>query len=329
MQDELPAPPPRPAVSDYPTLCADPARKSVVAAYLRAWRDGERSTEEPLDDRSRLLELYSAAYREIGDPAAGSDYDRRLRLLWDLCGVAHATTISPETIKQAVQWEEPEVPAGLVAEPITAGEASHRPVRVRPDGLPGLTWRLLDSVVADASRDSSFADFVSANARQVYLTPELVDWSPSCPLEVCGSSEPLTRTLILMPVRYVDLSPKPDWSLAAVAVHECAHVEWFHRDEVSDDPRLLLPVPNERNAWRVMAQFLRGQQDVSSPPAREYVQKHAEPIRESLSRAQEQMRGANRILGLPEDDELERLELPPGISDSALRGGNAAGMSWR
>lgn len=313
--------PPHPAPADYPSLCADPDAEAIVGAYLRAWRGRTEAPDDFAKHRSRILDPYSAAYREIGASEAEADYDVRLRVLWDLCGLAHATMIPPELIKQAVEWQEPERPENVLSKPIAATDASHHPVRLPAGCLPGVACTLLESVTFDASQGLSFADFVSANARQVYLTPQLVEWSPSCPLDVCGSSEPLTRTVILVSASYIDLSPKPDWSLAAVAVHECAHIQWFHRDDVTEDPRLLLPVPNERNAWRIMAQFLRGLADISSPTERQYVREHAGAIRKELSRAEEQVRRANTALGLSEDDESERVELPAGISESDLRGG--------
>ena len=69
--------------------------------------------------------------------------------------------------------------------------------------------------------------------------------------------QPPTRTVILCAVSYIDLKPKPDWSIAAVAVHEAAHIWWFHQPEVSSI-RPSLTVPNERHSWLVMARFLRG-----------------------------------------------------------------------
>jgi hypothetical protein len=308
--------PPEP--SHYPTLCADPDRGSVVVEYLDAWRNRAEARQAFLEARARLLGVYAQAYSDLPQSADGAAYDRRIRLLWDLCGVAHATSIRPEAIKRALRWKEPQAPGEASTPPVSLADASQHPLRTRPGSLPDMVRRLLRSVVLDRTRGVSFEEYVSTRVRQVYLTPELVEWSPACPLDVCGSCEPLTRTLILASVTYVDLSPKPDWSLAAVAVHESAHIEWFHRPEVSHDPRLLFPAPNERNAWLLMSRFLSGLLDADSPPVRRYVGKHAAEIRVKLRQAESYVRAANRLLKLPEDDESVHPDLPAGVSEDDL-----------
>jgi len=171
-------------------------------------------------------------------------------------------------------------------------------------------------------RDGSqtYADYVKQQVRQVYLTPQLAEWSPASPLDVCGSSEPLTRVLILVSASYINLAPKPDWSLAAVAVHECAHIDWFHSPEAHKDPRLLLVVPNERNAFARMASFLRGMLSIKDPELKAYVDRHRADIQQKLIEARERVVSANGLMGLPENDESELRELPTGIAESRLRG---------
>jgi hypothetical protein len=318
--------PPRPAAQGpapqhYPTLASDPARKAVLTEYLQAWRARDQAPQDFAAARSRLLDLYAEAYHTLAAAAPGPEYDTQLRLLWDLCGVAHATAISPKLVREAVHWQEP---PEFKRAPLEEADPAREPLRLRLQDLPGRTWALLQAVPQEPDGKASWADYVAAQARQVYLTPALAEWSPNCPLEVCGSSEPLTRTLILAPVSYVDLAPKQDWQLAAVAVHEAAHVAWFYRPEVSQDPRLLLPVPNERQAWRLMAQFLRGLRQVADPTLRAYVESQAQPLREELAHAREQLRQANLALGRPEHDQEECTELPAGISQETLRGAAAA-----
>ena len=295
-----------------------------MEAYLGAYRRREDPATQLAQERSRLLTLYAQAYRDAVAGAASADYDLKLRLLWDLCGIAHATAISPKDIKEALGWGEP-APHGLRlgARPVALAEARERPLRIALVHLPERVLQLLQGTPMAAPAQSTFADFASAHVREVYLTPQLTEWSPNCPLDVCGSCEPLTRTLILVSASYVDLSPKPDWSLAAVAVHECAHVEWFHRAEVSERPRLLLPVPNERHAWVMTAMFLRGMLRSAPSPLRPYVRTHGPAIRQMLQQARREIGKANRILRLPEHDESLHLDLPTGITDEELRGGPA------
>jgi hypothetical protein len=110
----------------------------------------------------------------------------------------------------------------------------------------------------------------------------------------------------------VDLSPKPEWSLAAVAVHETAHMAWFHRPEVSRKPSLLLVAPNERNAFAAMARFLEGLLHVEGPGLKEYVAQHSAAIRELLREARGNVATANERLGLPPGDLAEHLDVSEG-----------------
>ncbi len=325
LPEPVPKPSPGPSVKDYPNLCANADREAAVRAYLRAWRTrSERAGGVAPPERQSILALYADAYQDVFAAADGKEYDRRLRVLWDLCGLAHATLIPPGVIKQAVNWTEP---AGAGVErtgELVPAQARDRPVRARVEQLPARVLSLLRGVKLASPAGITFADFVSAHAREAYLTPNLVEWSPVCSLDVCGSCEPLTRTLILTSSSYVDLSPKPDWSLAAVAVHESAHIAWFHRPEVTEDPRLLLPIPNERNAWRLTATFLQGilRTEVSSP-LRPHVRTHAGEIRKMLQQARGEVRRANRALRLPEEDQSLRTVIARDVSerDLGLAGG--------
>jgi hypothetical protein len=309
-QPSAQAPAATPQPQAYPSLCADPAREAVLTAYLGSWRARDEAPKPFADQRSKLLAAYAEAYADLVRPGDEQEYDRRLRVAWDLCGVVHATAISPAEVKEALNWEEPVPPRELGSAEVSLEDAAQHPTRTRVEGLPSLCRKLLRAVPATGVGEGSFADYVSAHSRQVYLTAQLVEWSPAIPLDVCGSSEPLTRTLILMPASYVDLSPKPDWSLAAVAVHESAHVAWFHRREVSREPRLLLTAPNERNAFIVMAQFLEGLLQVRDPALKDYTGRHSGAIRDLLRQARENVAQANERLGLARGDLDEHLTPP-------------------
>jgi hypothetical protein len=301
---------PQPAA--YPNLCADPAREAVLTAYLQAWRARKEAPGPVASSRAKLLSVYADAYGQLSRPGDEEQYDRRLRVLWDLCGVVHATAISPAEVKRAIGWHEPTVPEGLSKAEVSLHAAAQRPMRTSFEGLPSLCRKLLQAVPATGVADGSYADYVKAHSRQVYLTAHLVEWSPAVPLDVCGSSEPLSRTLILAPAAYVDLSPKPDWSLAAVAVHETAHIAWFHRPEISKSPSLLLVTPNERNAFAVMARFLEGLLRSEDPTLKEYVAQHSTAIREQLAEARQNVAAANERLGLPAGDLTEHLDASEG-----------------
>jgi hypothetical protein len=304
----------------YPALGSEPERRAVLDAYLEAWRRRETAPAELTAGRQALLAVYATAYRgHLAGDAPSAALDERLRVLWDLCGVAHATLISPDEIKGATGWREPPALTGPDTTSVTLTDLAQTTLLAPLERLPAQTRLLLANVRLDSAGQESAATIVSQAARAVYFSGQLPQWSPSCPLEVCGSCEPLTRTLILAPVGNVDLAPKPDWSLAAVAVHEAAHIAWFYRPEVSRDPRLLLVVPNEREAWRLTAQFLRGLLRCAVPEVRAHVQTHGAAVREMLQRARDQVGRANRVLGLPPQDESLQLALPQGATEDALR----------
>jgi hypothetical protein len=306
--------------AQYPNLDADPQRHLVLAAYLEAWNARQAAPDAVAPARAQFLALYAEGYRaHVGGAADAAGFDARLRLLWDLAGVAHTTGVSPAEINRACAWQEPPAAAALAGPPVVLAELRTTPLLIALERLPALTRQMLTETRLDTPGGQSAAELVAQAARGIYLTPQLSQWSPSCPLDVCGSSEPLTRTLILTPVGQVDLAAKPDWSLAAVALHEAAHVAWFHRPEVSRDPRLLLPVPNEREAWRQTAQFLRGLLRSASPELRQHVQTTGPDIRAMLQRSREQVARANRVLRLAESDESLLLALPEGLAERDLR----------
>lgn len=304
----------------YPTLDTDPQGHAVLAAYLQAWNRREQEREALSPAREPLLALYGELYRrhvQAGGADAGPDGG--LRALWDLAGLAHTTLLAPADIKRATGWTEPSAMAPSDEPPVQLSALQTGTARVPLERLPAGVCLLLTETRLDAPDSPDALVLVRREARCVYFTPQLASWSPNCPMDVCGSSEPLSRTLILSPVSQIDLAPKPDWSLAAVAVHEAAHIAWFHRPEVSAEPRLLLPVPNEREAWRQTAQFLRGLLRSAHPEVRPYVQAHAAEIRAMLQQARDYVRRANRVLHLAEGDEARRTGLPTGVPEAALR----------
>lgn len=308
-----------PTVATYPTLAEEPRRAKALEAYLDTWDVRDKSPETYKQALDALLAVYRDAYAGLPKAADAAAYDRGLRILWDLCGVVHSTALSPEIVKHGIDWQEPVVPEGLGDAQVSPADAVSAPLRTALDRLPHRCLALLRAVPVDAAGGPSYYDFVADQTRQVYLTPQLPEWSPSCPMDVCGSSEPLTRTLILASVSYIDLCPKPDWSLAAVAVHEAAHIAWFHSGEVEADPRLLLPIPNERNAFAQMAAFLRGMLSLRDPELKAYVDQHRKAMQDELVQARLRVRAANEVLALPSDDESSRTTLPEGIQEARLR----------
>jgi hypothetical protein len=104
-----------------------------------------------------------------------------------------------------------------------------------------------------------------------------------------------------------------------VAVHEATHLDWFYRPEVSKDPRLLLTLPNERNANAVMADFLEGLLQAQEPEVAAYVAQHSAEIERRLSELRSIVALANERLGLPRDDDAEYVQLPEAIADEVLR----------
>lgn len=335
---KLPAPPPQteakalpaeafaPRAAGYPTLNDDPRRAGILNAYLEAWKVREQSPDRLKQALAPLLTVYRNAYSALGKPGDPQTYDKRLRLLWDLCGVAHTTTIPVGDIKQAIGWKEPKTPAGLAEREVALADARDKPVRARLESLPAMCRRLLRAVPVGRDGSQTYADYVNKQVRQVYLTPQLAEWSPASPLDVCGSAEPLSRTLILVSASYIDLAPKPEWSLAAVAVHESAHIDWFHSPEAAKDPRLLLVVPNERNAFAQMASFLRGVLSIRDPELKSYVDRHRAEIQQKLMDAKGRVTSANVLMGLPENDEAEHRQLPADITEARLRGDASAAV---
>ncbi|MEA3401574.1 MAG: hypothetical protein U9R79_10075 [Armatimonadota bacterium] len=314
---EPPPPPataePGPTSDDYPTLCAHEQRRETVKQYLEAWRDREAEGEQFEAARAELLKLYAQAAAVL--EAGPTEDPEPLRIMWDLAGLAHATMLSPAAI-----LEEADLTGQDGSGPPTiATDPSLQQLPEPPTDVPARFWELLEAVTVEPDGTRTFADFVRDTARSIYLTVDLPDWSPVCPLNVCGSSEPVTRTLILLPAKYIDFQRKAAWEMAAVAVHEAAHMEWFHRQEVSEDPRLLLPLPNERNSWRIMACFTEGLLAIDDPALKAHVSEHEAEIRQRLEDALASVAIANETLGLPEDDRSEVVEIPEGVELAELR----------
>ncbi|MGC9318962.1 MAG: hypothetical protein ACP5KN_13095 [Armatimonadota bacterium] len=314
---EPPPPPttaePGPALDHYPTLCADEQRRERVKQYLEAWRDREAAPERFQAARTELLAVYAEAAAALG---AGPTADPEpLRIMWDLSGLAHATMLSPAAILEetGLTGQGPSGPPAIATDP------SLQQLPEPPNDVPTGFWNLLEGVTVEPGGERTFADFVRDATRTIYLTVDLPDWSPVCPLNVCGSSEPVTRTLILLPAKYIDFQRKAAWEVAAVAVHEAAHIQWFHRPEVAEDPRLLLPMPNERNSWRIMARFMGGLLAIDDPSLQAHVRQHEAEIRQRLEDALAKVAVANETLGLTQGDLSEVAEIGEGVSLDALQ----------
>ena len=76
-----------PASSDYPSLGQDPQRQAQVDEYLTAGR--QRATVKAFEKaQSQLFGLYKAAYETVRGNPRMPELDKRLRVLWDLDGLA-------------------------------------------------------------------------------------------------------------------------------------------------------------------------------------------------------------------------------------------------
>jgi hypothetical protein len=296
-----------------------------VRTYLAAWKQRENASDDLTPSLDSLLSLYSAAYADMrGLDSQGQAFDTALRVLWDLAGLTHATAVSPAAVQKALGsvgadsiLREAAAPADMDAFRQGSG-----PQLISIDGLPEAVKSVLDAVPAGSGADAdgpSCLHMVRDRVKAIYLTTELAQWSPACPMDVCGSSEPLTRTVILAPVSVVDLAPKPAWSLAAVLIHESAHIAWYHSARVSEDPRLLLPVTNERQAWIATANFLRGLQRRGAETPGLLPRSQTADIRKMAAQARTQIQYCNRVLGRTPGDESPVSAIPQCVRESDLR----------
>ena len=314
-----------PSPNLYPSIMSGEESGAVLEAYLQAWKFRRRHPEVLTAKTGALLEQYGRAYDAVLHLAGKPGFDPAIRRLWDYIGLARATALSPRRIKEAVHWRDHALVVAQTQPLSSLMAAARKPILLRLRQLPEAVLDILAGVRPNPDREETYLDVIRARVDAVYLTAQLVEWSPGCPMEVCGSAEPLTRTAIVIPASYSNFTPKPAWSAAAVLVHESAHIAWFHRAEVAAHPALLAAVPDERNAWCETAVFLRALLRSSDPSFRGRFQGQVADIQTMLQRACDSIRTANATLGLDPEDESRRFVAVPEKKDTPAAAVPASG----
>lgn len=259
---------------------SQPARKAFLAAYRQTWQDLRQ--------------------------AEGSGIVPVLLRLWEWNRAVRVAHLSAAQVRAAL---------GLTT---TKAPPSYHPKATMDQRQEG--WRLATPETFDAdvrgllkaSRDDGGAPYTGV-ARQwlryivVVDRPDLLD--PNLPLHCEGTVEPVSGTAFLTENDAITGQRRAAWRIAAALIHEAGHVQWYY-EKAGQDPRLLDPVPDERNAYLGMFEFGRAVMQSGG----------AGTDHEGLAQQMEQWRGivrqANGLLGYPADDLSVRSDL--NVSDEVL-----------
>lgn len=173
------------------------------------------------------------------------------------------------------------------------------PTVVGPEGLPPEVLEVLD--------ENGQLGLVMNNLREIVLTPEIEEGLDLTVTEYGGTANAATRS-VQIDFLSEDGEMLPAWMIAAILVHEAAHVAWGRNVR----PLLLSVVPNERQAFLTGAAFLQSYYDNRiADGTLEPGSAEAEYVLQLIRDDRLAGRAANRVMGYTEDDiDPYRFDLP-------------------
>lgn len=311
-RDTTTAGPPPPV----PTEDAGPHFRWLEAHEREAAEELVASGRTASHEVEQFLGLYDAACREL-PVAEANERATVLFRLWEFGRAARLAGLSARQVLDAVRERQSGLetrPAGwqghyggdgaarsLVSPPasgsVPSGDCVIRPLEELDEEVISLLR------LARPSKGRSFWESMAESVRHVVLLSDAGGLDPELPMTFMGTAEPLSRTVFLAPRDAVTDEPWPAWLLASVLVHEAEHIRWY-REVAGDDPLLLRPLPDERNAFRQMHLFLRRLRQVTPTSAAE-----AAKIEAEARKLGQLLHKANGLLGYPAGDFGERTDI--------------------
>lgn len=180
-----------------------------------------------LEAPAHLKSAYSMALHQLDTLAIEFGFSPREldELLDSICKKVHCSLSGVDIVEDLQKLEN----SGTIFE-------------VSPEGLPREVKEILQS--------TGYWELVSRNLRLISLTPEINEGDGISSRDASGSAVPILRRV---EIDYVDHDGKtiPAWTMAAILVHEAAHVEWRKEDIL-----LQQSTPNERHAFATELSFL-------------------------------------------------------------------------
>lgn len=302
----------RPAAPPAATAPPTPPPPPPPQLEFRWLTTAETTAAEGLLDAPRSAPAktaFLAAYRRTRvdlKQASGSSIVGVLLRLWEWNRAVRVAQLSAAEVRAGVGLAKAKAPPSY-----------HRAPTM---DQPQEGWRLATPATFDAdvrkvlratkAEGGSYADFVGRWLRYTVVveSPGLLD--PNLPLRCEGTVEPLSGTAFITERDAITSQRRPAWKIAAALVHEAEHVRWYY-EGAGDDARRLLPLPDERNAYRRMFLFAK---EVRLGGV-------ADSDRALVAQDMQRWRGivqqANALLGYPADDFSVRTDL--NVSDEALR----------
>ncbi|MFH1390576.1 MAG: hypothetical protein ABIH56_07665 [Candidatus Margulisiibacteriota bacterium] len=159
-------------------------------------------------------------------------------------------------------------------------------IEVSPAGLPPEIKEILTG--------TGYWELVSQNLSKIVLTPEIEEGSGIGAMDAGGTAVPLLRQ-VEIDVIDRDGSQLPAWQIAAILVHEAAHVAWRKEDLVWQQV-----VPDERHSYARELAFLQKYEErfgLPFPGSAKRIDFEA-----SLLQSRAAVQTANAILGYQPDD---------------------------
>jgi hypothetical protein len=273
------------------------------AAYTYEGTDNNRL-------RGRFISAYIEFYdRYICEDSGSSEKNSLAVAIGSLSGLAYRFGITQRELHRLAAGEVGEIPTEFGSVPDMDALLGAIPITVSSEGLPQEVIQVLE--------ETGYYALIRDNLREIVLTDE-IDEGISLVLPDRGGEATPCLGLVTVDVFREAGGLLPVWQIAAVLVHEAAHVAWVKN---MPGPRFLLPVPNEGNAFFVEARFLedflqRGLEQGTIIPDSELANEIMALIREDRA----VVAVADSILGVAPGDREESLiyDIAEGVTDREL-----------
>lgn len=194
-----------------------------------------------------------------------------LARLVNLHGILRENDITVAELKSMINYRDIKVDPGV---PASLDGIWQKPIEISPKGIKQLADKgdpiakeMMAYLIIEKEKGYTYFQYLSDNVNSIIFLPRLKDYFKIFPGDQSsGAAEELTKCVVLGTYDEINSKCRDIWNIIGSGVHECKHIDNFHKAATAIDPEVLKHIPNEINSYKGQNTFLSDLLNAANTP---------------------------------------------------------------